>query len=359
MWRPARHRSNLNNNISLELQLFGPSYSPSRLLTFLRILAAQEHSHPSNELLEKPVTLQITALTRFVAPSTFISATGSEKSAEELYVEQIALSRSNAAYNSVYGGITCTTNISRGILEEDAHEERKKGSAFAEHSVAAGVLVNKNPESRNTLFSVGQRKFSNTSGSSSSRDVEEVLSDWGSDQEDLTETEIASNRRRQEQQESPFYRLANPLPPILPRSKRVAVAAEASDLMLLRHLPLRHPCERVPPSLITTVAETDSKPLPVLDEGSQLKRKRIVAQDLPFRPTSITSTSASNSTTSFPSSSSSSSAQPSNPFAKKLKPLQSPPTSTSTLSSKVIVASLAGSSSKLPGRSSMTAFARK
>lgn len=174
---------------------------------------------------------------------------------------------SNATFNATYGAVTSTKRISQGLLALDEMEEAESGNWRSRaDGVAQGqyVGVGRTGGRATTMWEAGQRKFVPRA------EKEEPLSDWGEESEEAEKEEMAAREMAQAALPE-FYRT-----PGVPRSERKAVVPRTSNLMLLRHFPVRTPYERaVRREEKVEVVERKV----VLEEGTSMKRKRALADD--------------------------------------------------------------------------------
>ena len=267
-WAVARYRQELER-IGLELELFGPSFSLSRTLTYLHSLAYRFSplSHPS--LPSKPLCIHIDAISRQQLSPAPASA---PKSAAELYDEQMGSTNKPAstAYNQTYGAVTSTVPISRRLLEESGMGETEKGAAFRHRNdaIAGGSYVGPGKTGGRSLFDVGQRKLTVETGPLS--DTEEELEkeeERRAREEEATRVWDAQPTRGA----ALFYRPPRPLSSNT--QPREIKCAEPSDLILLRHLPYHPPYDITPTAASTSTPVHPVEPIaikrrePRRDEG--------------------------------------------------------------------------------------------
>lgn len=167
--------------------------------------------------------------------------------------------------------------------------EGSVGSAFRNRgdSIAAGNLLSQGRSEqirrRGLAWSVGQRKLSkvkeyadeseesgdsgNSENSGDQEEDSEGWTDWESDDgEEVAEQEQVLRLLHEQAQAQllPFYQ--RPFNNAFLPEKRQAMIPERSELMLLRHLPLRSPCDHIQ----LTMPEDTSR----FDEAAPLKRKQ-------------------------------------------------------------------------------------
>lgn len=254
-WECATRRKNSQASL-LEFQLFGPSYSPSHVITLLQELATWIHDSPSTKSLHlevvKPLFVHIDCLVRAAARS---KATGV---GESLFSMTRETEDATTAYHKTYGGVFSSVPLARGQLEEDGANEKGGRSGGRDDGIATGGYSGVGREGgRVSLYDIGMRKVAPSSGG--------AWSDGGSDGE--MEEEVEYERKLQEQAMKPgFYREP------IPRPERKIVVADYSTFMLLRHLPLPDHTTYLPQSFLAPT------PIPVsrkmgFSEGSQVAIK--------------------------------------------------------------------------------------
>ncbi|GAA6027717.1 hypothetical protein JCM8097_007997 [Rhodosporidiobolus ruineniae] len=355
---------------ALELQLFDPSnFSLSRTLSLLHHLATY-HTSPASARTEvlkqplvKPIAVHLTAMSRRVVDSA--KPVKAEKSAQELYTEQLALAAgsTHAAHHRAFGAVTSTVPLSRKAVEEDGHAESDRGAAFRtarSDAVAAGLFVGesgKNGGGRASLYDVGTRRVGVlpcvAGGRGGARDRYGVRTDRDpfSDSEGEADEEAAQAAKLAEAQRSwdaatggrqSFYAGKRPQG----RGPRVFNAPAGSPFMLIRPFPVRGLCEPVE-VLRPRRVEIEGEEEPLMGREGVVKKKRRVdeapsgffsaspsgtpsfasrPQPRPSeaRPRLSAATPASSAVSSpSPSTSSTVKPPPSNPFGKK-RPLATP-----------------------------------
>lgn len=283
----------------------------------------------------KMVSIHLSAMTRH--PVTAASKPAGDKTSEELYNEQMALSTfagsAMATHHSAFGTLTSTVSLAKKLVDEDGRAMGDKAAAFRNglgDGVALGEWVGQGRVGgRSTLYNVGTRKVS-----SAPRD-REPFSDSEDELEKETklrdeEAEALRNWEDQTRGEVSFYAGRKPTP----RPPRVIVAAEQSKLTLLRHIPFVPPHERksvTPPSGIDEQAESVAdlvRPINQTREGATLLKKKRKLSDESMSISSVRALSSSSplSTPQRPPlatsasdrrSSRDASSTPTNPFTKK------------------------------------------
>lgn len=287
-WRSARFRSELKRAVSLELELFGPSLTPARILAYLHYLALAQSSPSLDIPLVKPICVSLDGITRQLAAPA--ASDPSTKTAEELYTEQIGLAMQNrkAAFSSEYGAVTSTASISWDSLHESG-QAQDKGGAFRTRNdgvASGGYLGVGKTGGRATLFELGRRKLTVVHVN----DDDQPLSD--SDTEEDRE-ERARRKAMQVQVHNAvqatrlqFYQQ---LAPSTTTSSRTIVAAAKSELLLLRHLPYQPLCDAPP------LSTADTKPIEEVSSPSRLNEGSVLAlkkRKLDSTPSSTRSTSS-------------------------------------------------------------------
>lgn len=264
-WNCATRRKNSQASL-LEFQLFGPSLTPSHIVTLLHELATWIHDlSPTKSLhltVVKPLFVHVDCVVRAAARP---KATGVESS---LFSSSRESDDATSAYHKTYGGVYSSVPIARGQLEEDGANE-KGGGGFGgrDDGIATGGYSGVGREGgRVSLYETGLRKVTSTSENG-------AWSDGGSDGE-VEEAEAFERRVREEAEKPVFYCQT------ISRPQRKIVVADYSTFMLIRHLPL--PAHDT--YLRTATAPVDAAPAPVsrqkgFTEGSHvaLKMKRRIS----------------------------------------------------------------------------------
>lgn len=249
-WRPALPRADYRIRPSLELDLFGPSYSPSHILTSLHHLGIHSNRSSSIPHASKSLCIEIKSIRRTPPPSALSDAHNAPSAAANPHV----------AYSSVYGNVYGSRSIVKRALIDDASAEPGMGGAFKgqDDAISAGYEVG------SSMFAIGQRKFTKAKAE------EEAMSDVSDEEEEL---EKRRERWQRAQDQKPEFYKGGEGPP---EGRREPVPEVRSAQMLVRHLPVRHPCEGIP--VVDEKPVVDTEPTrPV--EGSQLKRKKFGGGD--------------------------------------------------------------------------------
>ncbi|GAA5965264.1 hypothetical protein JCM21900_006069 [Sporobolomyces salmonicolor] len=284
-YRYPRARNDLASPL-LELQLFGGSFSPSRTLSVLHHLSIIDNSRPADRpsaiasSLVKQLCVHLDSMVRrSSAPSAAFKA---DKTAEELYVHQMALANTSASsrvtHHPTFGGLTSTMTISRKSIEDDGRGESEKGAAFRykNDAVAAGEWVGAGRVGgRATLYDVGVGKLTaagikkERDPFSDTEDEEEQEREWKEKEED--------DMRQWDDEMRPgkvFYMGKRPTP----RPPRQILAADNSKFLLLRHFPYLPPYALPAPSTVASPVE-DVLVEPKLKEGVSLVKKKRKLED--------------------------------------------------------------------------------
>ncbi|GAA5940065.1 uncharacterized protein JCM15063_001689 [Sporobolomyces koalae] len=249
---PPRARNDLPNPI-LELQLFGGSYSSSRVLTCLRYLADVQHAsiQTVREVTRcrpvKPLSVHLSAMTR--RPIARVSKQES-KSAEELYREQLTLSGFSgsalATHSSTFGTLTSTKSLARKLVDDDGRAVNEHRAAFRtgiDDAVANGDYIGPGRTGgRTSLYELGLRKLSKEEDTRKERDPFSDTEDEQELEEALRKAEADELREWEEKRAGAMTFYAGRRPVAKP--ERVIVAAEQSMFTLLRHLPYVPPYAR-------------------------------------------------------------------------------------------------------------------
>ncbi|GAA5904326.1 uncharacterized protein JCM6883_006450 [Sporobolomyces salmoneus] len=352
-WSTPRARKDLTQTL-IEFQLFGGGFSPSRTLSILHHLAQVHHS-PVQTLettirspLLKQLSIHLSAMTR--RPASSASKANHDRTSEELYNEQIALSTfsgsARATHHSAFGNLTSTKSLARKLVDEDGRAMGEKGAAFRNglgDGVALGEWVGQGRVGgRSTLYDQGTKKVT------ARQREREPFSDTEDEEEKRTmlrEEEAEELRIWEDKTSGGFSFYAGRKP--IPKPDRVIVAAEQSKLTLLRYIPFVPPYERR--RTTTAVQEQEEEtdlvgkairvPAQKVQEGATLlkKKKRKLDQDTPLssssprpsvsstpetprvRPLLPPSSARSASVSSTTSIRGQPSSTPSNPFSKKPK----------------------------------------
>ncbi|GAA5890432.1 hypothetical protein JCM5296_005046 [Sporobolomyces johnsonii] len=279
-YRYPRPRNDLASPL-LELQLFGGSFSPSRTLSILHHLSIIDNSRPEDRpsaiasSLLKQLCVHLDSMVRRPSPAS--APFKAEKTAEELYVQQMALSNTSASsrvtHHHAFGGLTSTMTISRKSIEDDGRSESDKGAAFRykNDAVAAGEWVGAGRMGgRATLYDVGQRKLT-APGTKKEREPFSDTEDEEEKERQWKEKEEDDMRRWDDEMRSDkvFYMGKRPTP----RPPRQILAADKSEFLLLRHFPYLPPYALPAPSTIAPPVE-DVPVEPKLKEGGSLVKKK-------------------------------------------------------------------------------------
>ncbi|GJN88948.1 hypothetical protein Rhopal_001919-T1 [Rhodotorula paludigena] len=309
-WRhPRPDRSDLAPSLSLalEAQLFDPSnFSPSRMLSTLHYLAQIESAPPgaskraiaAQRALSKPLGVHLTSLTRAAAVDPTRTAPKPDRTAEELYTAQLALSygAKHAAHHAAFGAVTSTVALSRKAIQEEGRRETDKGAAFRarDDGVAAGQWVGPGEpggaagagaKRRTTLWDAGTRKLSGA-GAKTVQSEREPFSDseGEADKDALQAAREADELRAWEEQSAAgsFYRRERPVA----RGPRAFVDPPVSELMLIRHPPCVPPWEERAAPPVAVQAEQASAQAVGGGAGSLLKKRKRPSFDgaAPQRP---------------------------------------------------------------------------
>ncbi|GAA5964373.1 hypothetical protein JCM3765_006393 [Sporobolomyces pararoseus] len=377
---PPRPRRDLAQTL-VEFQLFGGSYSSSRILSLLHRLARIHHAPivSLQSIIRSPLTKQLTihlsSMDRRPAQSN-LNSTGRQKTTEELYNEQLALSNFSgsalATHHSAFGTLTSTKSLARKLVQDDGRAIGDKGAAFrtgAGDSVALGEWVGQGRiGGRASLYDLGTRKQAAEPKRNREREPFSDTEDEEEKEKLLREHEAEALRIWEEQISTGFSFYAGRKP--IPKPERVIVAAEQSRLTLLRHIPYVPPYERqgaaaTPLEKHKEENGTDSMPRSTsrprtLTEGTTLLKKKRRVDPHPGSTTRPISSSSSPATTSSSIRASHHlssntrppqlSPSPSNPFHRK-------PNSTST-SARTDSKNLVKFGPSLAKRSSLSAFKR-
>jgi len=379
---PCQARNGGIRNTLIEYQLFGGSLSSSRILSYLHYLAKVLHSSGTTRYATirspfiKPLSLHLSAMTR---KATLPPASSVDKTAEQLYQEQLALSgfsgSARATHHAAFGTLTSTKSLARKLVADDGRAMSEKGAAFRNgvgDSVAAGEYVGAGRVGgRASLFDVGTRKLT-IPGRKMERDPLSDTEDEAEKETTLREEEAEELRIWEEKTNTGFSFYAGRRP--VPQPERVILAAAESVFILLRHLPYVSPLERTttvsrPAEEAATTKEVQAERRVVQEGATLLKKKRRVENTSSPRPLPSSSSSSPapplpQTKPSFPSSSnlvsqSSTStppcaqprSTPSNPFAKKSAAI--PKSAARTASKNIIKVT-----PTLAKRSSLSAFKR-
>lgn len=312
-WQPARIRPHLERP-HLELELFGGSFSLTRTVAYLhRLAVTPPRSSDADIVLQRPLCIHVTSLTRTSAEmdqtgasASGMAATGNnDKTPEELFRAQMEIANRNSksAYNPTFGNITSTSKLSRASFEEMAIAAADTGSAFRmrDDGVANGVHVGLDTKAKlkgRSMFDISSRKLTPVSHSAgfvtreelsdTEEEVEaeqhrqacvaEAQQEWDKEEAQLIEQAAGMPRR------PGFYRRSRPAD--VPPRKRLIVAAEPSEFMLVRHLPY------VPPWVPVTSADmaptsAEKRPIVKTENAPLVKRaqnpQRLLPPALPPR----------------------------------------------------------------------------
>jgi hypothetical protein len=389
-WSPPRARRDLKQTL-VEFQLFGGSLSSSRTLSVLHHLA-QVHHAPIQSLeavkrlpLNKQLSIHLEAMTR--RPAQASSKATEEKTPEELYKDQLALSNfagsALATHHTAFGTLTSTKSLARKLIQDDGRAMGEKGSAFKKgdgDSVALGEWVGQGRVGgRASLYDLGTKKVS-ISRRPKEREPFSDTEDEEEKESSLREEEAEALRIWEEQVSTGYTFYAGRKP--VPKLERVIVAAKPSKLTLIRHLPFVPPHERQATTSTDREVMEEEETTPVkfaiqpevqVREGSTLlKKKRKVDQRMSTvsRPPISTSSSPAPASPAHPlltPSSSSSSRRGSRPSAGSTLPkVQSTPISSNPFSKTPAKAgagrtdrkNIVKCGSTLAKRSSLSAFKR-
>lgn len=266
----------LGDRRSLELELFGKSMSTSRMLTNLYWLAQKQY--PQRPLvLGKPVNVYIDAVMR---DKDTAKKSETAESADAQYNGQLAkqFGQVNATFHNAYGAITSTASLSAAVVQMAGYEEGNSSAAFR--------VKGENISMGGTIGHAGSNP--RRSAKDEKRADDGMFDDWSDkscDEDDMAErVATAEALRRLTDRKARIDGTERKSAP------RVVEVSQANELMLLRHLPLRHPCD---PPLSRPLLKRQSagpngaqdiKPAIALAEGVQMqKRKKVKTDEFDWR----------------------------------------------------------------------------